>query len=242
MNRRFAVAALSAFAVAALVGPGAALAAPPRKSAAARPAPPPAPLGDTVYVRMVTVLGPIDLALDHAHAPVTVENFVRYVDSRRFDGMTFYRAMRLAWGDQPNGLIQTGLRGIPTKVFKPIAHEPTSRTGILHKAGALSMARWAPATATADFSILLSDMPGLDADPNGTTADAQEGFAAFGHVIAGMDVVRKIWDSPLSPTAGEGALKGQMLEPPVKVITVRRMPAPPAPAAPVSAAQPPAAP
>jgi len=171
---------------------------------------------------MVTALGPIEVELDHAHAPVTVENFMRYVDARRFDGMAFYRAMKLQWGDQPNGLIQTGLRGNPAKLFKPIAHEPTSQTGILHKAGTLSMARWAPGTATADFSILLSDMPGLDADPAAADPDRQAGFAAFGHVVAGMDVVRRIWDSPISPTAGEGALKGQMLVPEIKVLTVRR--------------------
>lgn len=192
---------------------------------AARRAPPPpvaAPLGDLVRVTMVTALGPIELELDHAHAPLTVENFMRYVDSRRYDGMSFYRAMRLAWGDQPNGLIQAGLQGDPRKIFKPVAHEPTSQTGLSHKAGALSMARFAPGTATADFSILLSDMPGLDADPKAATPDAQAGYAVFGHVVSGMDVVRKIWDSPLSPTAGEGVMKGQLLSPPVKVLTVRR--------------------
>ncbi|MFC3173245.1 peptidylprolyl isomerase [Novosphingobium bradum] len=220
MNRRFALVALIAAAVL-----GAPAAAAPRKATPARPVPPPpppAPLGDTVRVIMVTELGPIELALDHGHAPVTVENFMRYVDGRRFDGMTFYRAMRLAWGDQPNGLVQTGLRGNPAKVFKPIAHEPTSQTGIRHKAGTLSMARWAPGTATADFSILLSDLGGLDANPEAADAEARAGYAAFGRVVSGMDVVRRIWDSPLSPTAGEGALKGQMLEPPVKVLTVRR--------------------
>lgn len=230
MDRRFALFAL----VAAALAVPAPLAAAARKHAPVRAAPPPslslAPLGDTVRVTMTTELGPIEVELDHAHAPVTVENFVRYVDARRFDGMTFYRAMRLTWGDQPNGLVQTGLRGVATKLFKPIAHEPTSQTGILHKAGTLSMARWAPGTATADFSILLSDLSGLDADPASPDPDRQAGFAAFGHVVSGMDVVRRIWDSPLSPTAGEGALKGQMLEPPIKVLTVRR--------APVSAAAP----
>lgn len=241
MNRRFVLfAPMAALAVAAIASP--LPAAPARKGsarpAAARPVPPPAPLGDTVRIEMVTALGPILLELDHAHAPVTVENFVRYVDARRFDGMIFYRAMRLPWGDQPNGLVQTGLRGIPAKLFKPIAHEPTSQTGILHKAGTLSMARWAPGTATADFSILLSDLPGLDADPSATDPEAKAGFAAFGRVVSGMDVVRRIWDSPLSPTAGEGPLKGQMLEPPIKVLTVRRITASPAPAPVPAPAQP----
>jgi len=217
MDRRFALIALAA---AALATPLAA--APARKPAAVRHALPPPPLGDTVRVTLTTELGPIEVELDHKRAPITVENFVRYVDTRRFDGMTFYRAMHLKWGDQPNGLIQTGLRGVATKLFKPIAHEPTSQTGILHKAGTLSMARWAPGTATSDFSILLSDQPGLDADPSSADPDRQAGFAAFGHVVSGMDVVRKIWDSPISPTAGEGPLKGQMLTPPIKVLTVRR--------------------
>lgn len=218
MNRRFALAA----ALAALSLAAAPLSAAPKK-AAAKPAPKPLPLPDTVRVALVTDKGTIELDLDHKRAPITVENFVRYVDARKFDGMTFYRAMRLAWGTQPNGLIQAGLQANPLKVFKPIAHEPTSQTGILHKAGAISMARYAPGTAMADFSILLSDLPSLDADPKAANPDTQAGFAAFGHVVSGMDVVRRIWDSPVSPTKGEGPLKGQMLEPPVKVLTVRRI-------------------
>ena len=221
MNPRFAL-----FAVPLLFALTAA--APPKAKPRPRPMPtlPAPPLGDTVRVAMVTELGTIELELDHKRAPVTVENFVRYVDLKRFDGMVFYRSMRLAWGEQPNGLIQTGLQGNYLKVLKPIAHEPTSATGILHKAGAISMARYAPGTATADFSILLSDLPSLDADPKSPDPEVQAGYAAFGHVVAGMDTVRRIWDAPLSPGKGEGPLKGQMLEPPVKVISVRRVTTP----------------
>lgn len=114
------------------------------------------------------------------------------------------------------------MQGDPRKLFKPVPHEPTSQTGLSHKAGALSMARLAPGTATADFSIMLSDLTGLDADPKGATPDALAGYAVFGRVVSGMDVVRKIWDSPVSATKGEGVMKGQILEPPVKVLTVRR--------------------
>ncbi|MEQ1542591.1 MAG: peptidylprolyl isomerase [Novosphingobium sp.] len=224
MNRRFALLALSAFALSATHADAAKPKKPAAKARAAVPAP--APLGDTVRVALVTALGTIELDLDHKHAPITVENFVRYVDAKKFDGMPFYRAMRLNWGTQPNGLIQAGLQAHPLKVFKPIAHEPTSATGILHKAGTISMARYAPGTAMADFSILLSDLPSLDADPKATNPDSQAGFAAFGHVVSGMDVVKKIWDAPLSPTKGDGPLKGQMLEPPVKVLTVRRVAVP----------------
>lgn len=203
-------------------------AAPPARHAPLRE-PAPIPLADSVRVVLTTELGPIVVDLDGKHAPVTTANFLHYVDSRRFDGITFYRAMHLAWGDQPNGLIQAGVRD-PRRLFPPIAHEPTSQTGILHKAGTLSMARFAPGTATADFSILLSDMGGLDADPNAADAEGKAGFAAFGHVVEGMDIVRRIWDAPRSATEGDGVLKGQMLAAPVKVLTARRAPVPaPAP-------------
>jgi peptidyl-prolyl cis-trans isomerase A (cyclophilin A) len=182
-----------------------------------------APLPDVVRVALVTDLGTITLDLDVKHAPISATNFVRYVDGKRFDGILFYRAMHLAWGDQPNGLVQAGVRGDPRRVLKPIAHEPTDVTGVLHKAGTISMARYAPGTANGDFSILLSDMAGLDAQSASTDPEAKAGYAAFGHVVGGMDVVRKIWDSPISPTAGEGALKGQMLEKPVRILTARRV-------------------
>lgn len=201
-------------------------------AAAPAPRPAPQPLPDTVRVAMTTELGTITLDLDARRAPITTRNFVRYVDQKRFDGIVFYRAMRLAWGQQPNGLIQAGTQGDPKRILPPIAHEPTSMTGILHKAGTISMARYAPGTATGDFSIMVSDQPGLDAQPDGPTEEAKAGFAAFGRVVEGMDVVRRIYDAPLSPTKGEGVMKGQMLAAPVKVLTVRRiaMPAPaPAP-------------
>lgn len=191
---------------------------------------PPQPLHDTETVAMVTDLGTITLELDGKHAPISTANFMRYVDNKRFDGIVFYRAMHLKWGEQPNGLIQAGVRGDPRKTFPPIAHEPTSQTGVLHKAGAISLARLAPGTATGDFSILLSDIEGLDANPQSADPEGQAGYAAFGHVVSGMDVVRQIWDQPIDPDAGEGFMKGQMLAQPVKVISVRRVA--PAPAAP----------
>lgn len=214
-------------------------AAAPHRHAAPRPAPP-APLGDTVYVAFTTSAGVIDVALDHAHAPKTVENVVRYVDLHRYDGASFYRAMHLAWAEERGevgGLIQAGVRD-PRLLLPPVAHEPTSQTGILHKAGTLSLARFAPGTGKSDFSILLSDMPGLDAQPDDPSPDKQAGFAAFGHVVSGMDVVRRIWDSPRSPTKGDGILKGQMLEPAVRIITARRIAAPAPPLQPAPAPAP----
>lgn len=175
-------------------------------------------------VALTTSQGVITLELDRAHAPLTTANFLRYVDQKRFDGISFYRAMRLAWGTQPNGLIQAGIKGDPKRALKPVAHEPTNLTGVLHKAGAISMARFAPGTATGDFSILLADMPSLDANPSAPGDNV--GYAAFGHVVDGMDVVAKIWAAPLSPTAGAGPLKGQLLVAPVKIISARRVAVP----------------
>jgi len=215
MHRRFVLAALP---LAMLLA-----AAAPKSRNPARTLPPP-PLAAVERVAIVTELGTIELALDGAHAPVSTANFLHYVDARRYDGIGFYRAMHLAWGDQPNGLVQAGVRD-PRRLFPPIAHEPTSQTGVLHKAGTISMARYGPGTATSDFSILLSDMPGLDANPASPDPEAQAGYAAFGQVTAGMDVVRAIWDAPISATLGEGVMRGQMIAKPVKVLSVRRLPA-----------------
>ncbi len=190
-------------------------------AAAPRKAPPPPPLTDVMRVVLTTDKGAITVEVDAKNAPITAKNFVRYVDQKRLDGVTFYRVMRLNWGNQPNGLIQAGPRGDLKRVLAPIAHETTTQTGIKHLAGTLSMARFTPGTATADFSILLSDMPGLDAGAPGMSDTA--GYAAFGRVVEGMDVVRRIYDAPLSPTLGEGMLKGQMLDPPVKIVTARRL-------------------
>lgn len=208
---------------AALLGPAAIalVAATPKRRRAPAPPPPP-PLGETEYVELTTELGRIVARIDVKHAPVTAANFIRYVDAKRFDGIVFYRAMRLAWGTPPNGLIQAGIQNDPKRLFPPIAHEPTSATGILHKAGTLSMARYAPGTATGDFSIMVSDQSGLDADPSSTDPELQAGYAAFGQVVVGMDVVRTIFDAPVSSTRGEGGMRGQLLENPVRILTARR--------------------
>lgn len=217
MHRRFVLSALPVLALML------AAAAP-----ASRP-PVPVPLADTVRVALTTEKGVITVDVDAKHAPITAANFLRYVDQRRFDGIPFYRSMHLAWGTQPNGLIQAGVRD-PRRLLPPIAHEPTSQTGLTHKAGAISMARGAPGTARADFTIMVGDIAGLDADPKASTPDAQQGYAVFGQVVAGMDVVRVIFDSPRSATLGEGVMKGQMLAPEIKILTARRVAVTAAPA------------
>jgi len=176
---------------------------------------------DLVPVAIETSLGRIVIALDHGHAPITTANFLNYVDSHRFDGETFYRAMHMpdAKGGA-GGLIQGGVSSDARKLYPPIAHEPTSQTGLKNVAGAVSMANAGPGTARSDFFILLGDTPGFDAGGYGGDAN---GFAVFGRVVEGMDVVKKIFEAPVSATKGEGVMKGQMLEPPVKILKAERV-------------------
>jgi peptidyl-prolyl cis-trans isomerase A (cyclophilin A) len=178
----------------------------------------PAPAAtEEIPVAIDTSAGRIVVALDKTHAPITTANFLHYVDTHRFDGETFYRAMHQPAGKPTDGLIQGGIRSSALKLYPPIKHEPTSETGLHNVAGEISMANAGPGTARADFFILASDMPALDA----TATDP--GFAAFGHVTEGMDVVQKILASPVSPTKGEGAMKGQMLDPPIRILKVERV-------------------
>jgi peptidyl-prolyl cis-trans isomerase A (cyclophilin A) len=176
----------------------------------------------TTNVVIETELGNIVVALETERAPITAANFLRYADEKRFDGIVFYRAMRLDWGEQPNGVVQAGTQWDPERILPPIAHEPTSVTGVKHVTGSISMARNEPGTATGDFSIMLSPQPGLDADPRAEDPELRAGYAAFGRVVEGMDVVRAIFDAPTDPDKGEGWMKGQMLAQPVKVLSVRR--------------------
>ena len=206
----------------------AALLATPMLAAAQTPPPPPpgpppaAPTPVTVRVVLTTSEGPIMLEIEKERAPITAGNFLRYVDQKRLDGTAFYRAVKVQAGF---GLVQGGPSNAPKRVLPPIAHEPTSRTGVHHKDGTISMARSAPGTAQGEFFITVGDQPSMDADP-GQPGD-NLGFAAFGHVVEGMDVVRHILDAPTSPTAGPPGMKGQMLEPVVRIVTARRVVATP---------------
>ncbi len=198
----------------------AALSAPVFAQTAPTPTATPAPTEDLVPVAIDTSLGRIVVALDRGRAPITVANFLHYVDMHRFDGENFYRAMHNPGTSGDSGLIQGGITTDARKLYPTIAHEPTSQTGLHNVAGAIAMANAGPGTGRADFFILLSDMPGLDA--NGPGGDAN-GFAAFGHVTEGVDVVKKIFDSPVSPDKGVGAMKGQMLDPQIKIVKAARL-------------------
>ena len=191
-------------------------------AAAAQPAPAPTPapahVPATVRVLLHTSAGDILVALETERAPITAGNFLHYVDTHRLDGQEFYRAMHTA---PDAGLIQGGVRN-GALLFPPIAHEPTSQTGLSHDDGALSVPRLAVGTARADFTIMVGPQHYLDAGP-GSAGDGL-GYAVFGHVVEGMDVVHRILNSPTSPTEGEGVMRGQMLDPRVRIITARRVP------------------
>ncbi|NML08833.1 peptidylprolyl isomerase [Sphingobium sp. AR-3-1] len=193
--------------LAALLGLSPAMAQPPQEAPA------------DVRVALDTDAGRIVVAVHADKAPVTAANFLRYVDQKRFDGTLFYRGV----GAADYGFVQGGTQNDPKRILPPIKHEPTTQTGLTHDDGALSMARYAPGSATGDFFIVLGKMPAMDAQPQQAGGDNQ-GFAVFAHVVEGMDVVKAILAAPKSATAGEGVMKGQMLAAPVKILTVRRVP------------------
>jgi peptidyl-prolyl cis-trans isomerase A (cyclophilin A) len=175
------------------------------------------PLPDVVRIRLETEAGAIVLALDARRAPITTANFVRYVEERRFDGTTFYRASKTP-GAAGRGFIQGGIRRDVRRMRPAILHEPTSETGITHREGTISMARAETgAGAIGDFFITASAMPSLDARPGAP------GYAAFGRVTEGMDTVRRILAAPTIENAGRGAMRGQMLEAPIRIVAARRV-------------------
>ena len=176
----------------------------------------PEPLPDVVRVRLETGEGPIVVALDAGKAPVTAANFVRYADEGRFDGTSFYRAAPTTGAAPGRGFIQGGIRRDYKRMLPPIAHEPTSKTGLRHEEGTISMAR-TETGAMGEFFITTSAMPSMDASGD------DEGYAAFGKVVEGMDVVRRILASPTVKDAGRGAMRGQMLGKPVPIVSARRI-------------------
>lgn len=170
---------------------------------------------ELVRVRMETEMGSIVVELDGRRAPVTTTNFLRYVDAGRFDDIVFYRAARTR-GHEHRGFIQGGINRNYRRMFPPVAHEATSETGLSHVEGAISMARSARGNAMGEFFITSVAIPQMDAEGE------DPGYAAFGRVVEGMDVVRQILALPTVPNAGRGAMRDQMIRDPVKIISVRR--------------------
>lgn len=183
----------------------------------------PAPIvpgpGD-VLVSLETSLGPIVIALKVKQAPLTTANFLRYVDDKRYDGASFWRSAK-AKNLVDYGLIEGGLQGDPKKLLPPIAHEPTSQTGLRHVDGTVSLARKEPGTGDSDFFICVGEAPYLDANPAGEGDNL--GFAAFGQVIKGMEIVHKILNLPTPGKATNPVMEGQMLDPVVPIVTARRI-------------------
>jgi peptidyl-prolyl cis-trans isomerase A (cyclophilin A) len=172
-----------------------------------------------ISVVIQTELGDIEVQLESAKAPITVANFLKYVDAKAYDGGRFHRTVTPK--NQPDNkvkieVIQAGVApGREKNDLPPIKLERTRDTKVSHKDGAISMARDGPDTATSDFFICIGDQPELDfggkRNPDG------QGFAAFGKVVKGMDVVKKI------QLAKSG---GQTLKPPIKILRIMRKPSP----------------
>lgn len=176
--------------------------------------PAPAAAGDAPRVVLETALGEVEIAVDAARAPVTARNFLRYVEGGRYDGGRFHRTVTPE--NQPGrkvkiDVIQAGAAPAREKDdFPAIPLERTRDTGLSHVDGAVSMARDKPDSATSDFFVCVGDQPSLDF--GGARNPDGQGFAAFGRVVRGMDVVRWIWRSPA---------RGQALEPPVAIRRAR---------------------
>lgn len=172
-----------------------------------------APAGP-VRVVFETELGEIEIELDAARAPVTVENFLRYVDAGLYAGGRFHRTVRPDNQKEhavPIAVVQARSAARGPKLFPPIPLERTRDTGVKHLDGTVSMARAGTDTARDQFFICIGDQPSLDFG-GARNADGQ-GFAAFGRVVRGMDVVRKIQMAPA---------KGESLTPPIEIVRARR--------------------
>lgn len=168
-----------------------------------------------VRVRIDTSVGAITVALDTRRAPATAANFLAYVDDGRFDGTTFYRAARKKT-DPRFGFVQGGIKTDARRILPPFPLETTRMTGLRHLDGTISMARHDdPKSAGGNYFICVGPIPSLDASAT------SKGYAAFGHVVAGMDVVRRILAAPTA--GGSAATPGQMLASPIRVIRMVRL-------------------
>jgi peptidyl-prolyl cis-trans isomerase A (cyclophilin A) len=176
------------------------------------------PAPGIVKVTLTTKQGPVVLELEKERAPLTTANFLRYVDQKRLDGAAFYRAAR-APNSTEFGLVQFGTRNDPKRTLPPVAHEPTSKTGLSHKHMTVSLARAAPGTGAGDFFIMVGDTPAFDAQLGG-----DPGFAAFGRVVEGEALIKQMLAAPTDPNQGDGVMKGQYLAAPVVILTARRTP------------------
>jgi peptidyl-prolyl cis-trans isomerase A (cyclophilin A) len=171
----------------------------------------------SIQVLVQTELGDIVLEIDTGHAPNTAVNFLRYVDAGHYDGGTFHRTVKM--DNQPDSpvkieVIQAGVSAERTRDgFPAIPLERTSVTGLRHTDGTISMARGQPDSATSGWFICINDQPALDF--GGARNPDGQGFAAFGRVVRGMDVARKIQQAPNTDA--------QRLTPPITILKAARI-------------------
>ncbi len=169
----------------------------------------------TVRVRLVTSAGNIVLALDAKRAPKTVANFMAYVDDGRLENTLFYRSARRK-GNPTQGFVQGGIGTDARRMLPSVPLESTLQTGIRHLDATISMAHGPnPDGANCNFSIMVGPNPGLDAKPG------YRGFAAFGKVVTGMDVVKRMLAMPTG--GGRDAMKDQMILKPVQILRAERL-------------------
>jgi len=168
-----------------------------------------------------TALGPIEVLLELGRAPISAGDFLKYVDPGLYAGGAFYRTVRPDDDMNPIKIevVQGGLTD-DSKYLDPIAHEPTSRTGLRHRDGTISIARDAVGTGSAGaFFVCIGDQPELDfggkRNPDG------QGFAAFGHVTDGMRLIREIWSSKTQGPPGSSA--GELIASPVQILGAHRV-------------------
>lgn len=192
-------------------------AAPP--SAPASPPPLAPPEAGVVRLTMSTGQGVLILDLFKDKAPLTVANFLKYVDTHRYDGASFFRAMRME-AAPTTGLIQFNPKPIADPQIPPVAHESTLQTGLSHTDGTLSLARFEVGTGKGSVFVCVGDNSYLDAHPDQPGDNA--GYAAFGRVVQGMDIARAILAMPTGDDPKIPWMKGQILKPPVPIISVRR--------------------
>ena len=216
MTQRILAAAVALVALAACSKP-----APPPPPAPSAP-PPPRRLAigldvppATVDVEIDTAEGPIVLELDGKDAPITTANFLHYADSHKLDGGAFYRSVKTG----KSGFIQFNSG---SQTYPPIPHEPTSQTHLSHVDGAVSTARYAVGTASNEFTIVVGDMTYLDA--GGSATPDKQGYAVFGRVVSGMDIVHKILNGRISKAKpGPGEWAGETLAEPVTITSAHRV-------------------
>ena len=196
------------------------------------PAPEPA-AEETVSVVMETALGEIEVELYPERAPLSAAHFLRYVDGGHYDGKSaFYRATHTAAGDA-HDVVQGGMRSLPMLVrdggeaeeeppFPPIPHETTLDTGIRNERGTLAYARGEPGTANTEFFFNVGDNFVLDTDAGDPTRDGF-GYATFGRVLGGMEVLEEIHRLPTDAPAASEIVQGQILNDPVPILSMRRV-------------------